>query len=78
MYQIFKNYGVKKMMTRELPSFAMAMLLAEFVYKFGSFTIECSAFLVTWAIFGWGLDKIIHSWPKNKSLANQYEAHPGR
>jgi len=35
---------------RDLPPFAAAMALAEVFYKFGSFTLECLAFLTTWYV----------------------------
>jgi len=39
----------------DLPPFAAAMATAEFAFKFGSFTLECLAFLVLW----WAL---AHGW----------------
>jgi hypothetical protein len=34
---------------REGVTFLAALVVAEFLYKFHSFTLECLAFLVTWA-----------------------------
>lgn len=39
---------VPNYLIRDLPPFAVAMVIAEFLYKFGSFTFECIAFLATW------------------------------
>ncbi len=39
---------------RDLPPFASAMVTAEFLFKFGSFTVECLAFLALW----WGLAQL--------------------
>ena len=36
---------------RFLPSGAGALIVAEFFYKFHSFTAECLAFLATWLVF---------------------------
>ncbi len=37
-------------LVRDLLPFASAMALAEFFFKFGSFTPECLAFLSTWYV----------------------------
>ena len=38
--------------TREGVAMLIAFLIAEFFYKFRSFTLECLAFLVTWYVLG--------------------------
>ncbi len=35
-------------LVRDLPPFAIAMAVAEIFFKFGSFTLECLAFLALW------------------------------
>ena len=50
---------------RDLPPFASAMAVAELLYKFGSFALECLAFLATWYVLAivyrgalaWGSDR---------------------
>lgn len=41
-------------LVRDLPPFAAAMGTAELLFKFGSFTLECLAFLVLW----WALAQV--------------------
>jgi hypothetical protein len=48
MYTLLKNAGVKAFVINETPSLGLSLILAEEFYKFGSFTLECSAFLATW------------------------------
>jgi hypothetical protein len=36
-----------------LPPLIVAFGIAEFFYKFHSFTLECGAFLVTWRVLDW-------------------------
>ena len=36
--------------SRSLYSLPIAFVVAESVYKFGSFTLECGAFLLTWFV----------------------------
>jgi hypothetical protein len=37
-------------LVRDLPPLAIAMATAEIFFKFGSFTLECLAFLVLWYV----------------------------
>lgn len=41
-----------------IPSFGISLIMAELCYKFGSFTLECLAFLLTWFITGVLLEKM--------------------
>jgi hypothetical protein len=50
---------------QRLSGFLAAFLVAELFYKFHSFTLECAAFLVTWLVFDWLLEKILGT-PKSK------------
>ena len=48
MYSYVKTIGVPAVLVREAPAFAVSFVIAEMFYKFGSFTLETGAFLVTW------------------------------
>ena len=48
MYALLCRVGVREGMLVEAPSFALSLVVAEFFYKFHSFTLECLAFLATW------------------------------
>lgn len=50
MYTLFRTLGAREALYRELAPFFMAFLVAELFYKFGSFTLECVAFVITWAL----------------------------
>lgn len=50
---------------QRLSGFLSAFLVAEFFYKFHSFTLECIAFLVTWLVFDWVLEILLGT-PKSK------------
>lgn len=58
MYTLLNRLGLKSFAARELPALFIAWLLAEVFYKFGSFTLESGAFLVTWFIFGMAFNRI--------------------
>jgi len=40
-------------LTREAPALGVSLLLAEIFYRFHSFSLECIAFLLTWAALSW-------------------------
>jgi hypothetical protein len=50
MYSFIKKATVREKYRVELPSLSLALLVAEFLYKFHSFTLECVAFLATWYV----------------------------
>lgn len=49
MYQLFRFLSTQQLFIRQLPTFLVSFALAALFYKFGSFAIECIAFLLTWA-----------------------------
>lgn len=50
MYKLIHSLTARELFKRQLPVFALAFLIAELLYKFHSFTLECAAFLVTWYV----------------------------
>ena len=42
-----------------MPPFAVSLVVAETFYKFGSFSLECIAFLVTWYVLAFVYRTII-------------------
>ena len=50
MHTLIETLGLARTLRTELPWLMAAMLLAEFFYKFHSFTLECAAFLATWYV----------------------------
>ncbi len=53
MYTLFRHFGLRKALRAEVPSLALSILLAEILYKFHSFTLECLAFLATWFVISY-------------------------
>ena len=49
MYSLVQTLGIQTSLKREFAPFIVAFMIAEFFYKFHSFTLECIAFLITWA-----------------------------
>jgi hypothetical protein len=50
MYTLIRLLPVRRLLAEQLPALATAWIIAELFYKFKSFTLECAAFLVTWAV----------------------------
>jgi hypothetical protein len=48
MFTLVRTLGILEALRREFVPLAVAFLIAEFFYKFHSFTLECGAFLLTW------------------------------
>ena len=59
MFSLIKAIGLKKLLATEAPAFLLSLILAETVYKFGSFILECLAFLVTWGIVSYLVNGVL-------------------
>jgi hypothetical protein len=59
MYTLVNRLGLRSFATYETPALLLSWTIAEVFYKFGSFTLETGAFLITWYLTGFILQKII-------------------
>jgi hypothetical protein len=50
MYTLIRSIPTRKLLSEQLPALCVAFLIAEVLYKFHSFTLECGAFLATWFV----------------------------
>ena len=50
MYTLLKSMSLRRLGTEQLPAMGTAWVIAELLYKFHSFTLECLAFLATWFV----------------------------
>ncbi|OGB94489.1 MAG: hypothetical protein A2Z31_08265 [candidate division NC10 bacterium RBG_16_65_8] len=53
MYQMVRPQGLAWTVSREAAPAGVALVLAELLYKFHSFTLELLAFLATWYGLSW-------------------------
>ena len=58
MYSFIKNLGFKRFMIREMPALGVSLAVSEIAYKFGSFLLECGAFLTTWYLISLLADRL--------------------
>lgn len=59
MHSLVKKSGYKNFIFTEMPSLTLAVFLSEALYKFGSFALECLAFLITWYLISFSFNVII-------------------
>lgn len=64
MFSMMREVGLRRSLITEAPYLGLSFLIAELLYKFHSFTLECLAFLATWfvlsAVAAW-LGKMVRS-----------------
>ncbi len=58
MYTLVNKLGIRAFFATELPALGISWIIAEVFYKFGSFTLETGAFLVTWYILGFSSQRL--------------------
>ncbi|HEU0015680.1 MAG TPA: hypothetical protein VFQ45_18530 [Longimicrobium sp.] len=51
MYTLLRSVPLRQVLLQAAPSGAAALVVAEQLYKWHSFTLECAGFLATWAAF---------------------------
>jgi len=57
MYHLIQSLTASALFKQQLPVFLLAFVIASLFYKFGSFALECAAFLATWYV----LDALAHA-----------------
>jgi hypothetical protein len=59
MYTLIRSLSTRQLTSIQLPSLIGALVVAEIFYKFHSFTLECAAFLVTWAALDFVITRLV-------------------
>ncbi len=50
MFTLIKMISTRELLQQQAPSLTASFLIANVFYKFGSFALECVAFLGTWYV----------------------------
>ena len=66
MYTLIQSIPIRHLLLEQLPVAAASLLIAELFYKFGSFTLECVAFLSTWYVLDAGVNLASGWWRKSR------------
>jgi hypothetical protein len=61
MARFLSAIPLRELLVEQLPLLAVAIVIAEFFYKFHSFTLECIAFLLTWYALDWMMGKFVRT-----------------
>ena len=55
MFELTRPLPLRRLLAEQGPALALSLLVAEFLYRFHSFTLETLAFLATWFVVDWAL-----------------------
>ena len=58
MYTLVRHAGLWRALVHEAPSALLSLALSEVFYKFHSFTLECLAFLATWNVGAYLVERL--------------------
>ena len=56
MFELLRAISGQELLKHQIPALGGSWVIAESFYKFGSFSLECLAFLATWFV----LDALLH------------------
>jgi hypothetical protein len=62
MLTLIRALPLSHVLSRQLPAFALSLVVAELFYKFHSFSLECLAFLGTWYTIDFVFQTIADRW----------------
>jgi hypothetical protein len=71
MFQLLAHLGKHDLALRQLPAFMISFVLASFFYRFGSFALECLAFLATWFVIEGAALLLVGHLQRESTLASQ-------
>ena len=59
MYSLVRTLGIRTTLVTEIPYLLIALVIAEALYKWHSFTLELVGFLATWALLSFAGNSVI-------------------
>jgi hypothetical protein len=71
MYTLIRSIPLREFVLEQVPALGTSILIAEFFYKFHSFTLECLAFLATWGLLDAAV-KILRRWVHPEIAVRQH------
>jgi len=69
MYTLFRTTPLRTLLALQAPAILISFVIAEFFYKFHSFTLETLAFLATWFVVDALATTVRESWSKQRGSA---------
>ena len=65
LYSLIKLNSRKTVLQHELPSFIVALIIAQLFFKWGSFTLELVGFIATWYVLGFAINLLTRTTRKS-------------
>ena len=65
VFTLIRNLTVRQLILNQLPIFAISLLIAELFYKFHSFALESIAFLCTWYVIDFVINKALEMFARS-------------
>jgi hypothetical protein len=63
MYTLIRSLSLRSFVFEQAPTIGISLVIAELLYKFHSFILECIAFLATWYVLD-SLNQFFIRWLK--------------
>jgi len=67
MYSMMRHAPKSDLLIAQAPAFVIAFAIASFFYKFGSFALECVAFLATWFAIDFAVTSLRALWRRPRA-----------
>ena len=64
MYTLIRSLPLRQLLLEQAPAIGLSLVIAELFYKFGSFTLECIAFLATWYLIDLAINFVTNTFKK--------------
>jgi hypothetical protein len=64
MYSLMRSMSLRSLLVEQLPVLLLSMIIAEVFYKFRSFTLETVAFLATWFVIDFVVQRVLRALAK--------------
>jgi hypothetical protein len=61
MYSLVKYNGLRHLLEREMLPFAIALVIAQIYFKWGSFALELVGFIATWFVLGFVVERLLRA-----------------
>jgi hypothetical protein len=61
LYSLIKSNGLRQLLEREFVPFALALLIAQVWFKWGSFALELIGFIAVWFVLGFVADVLLRA-----------------
>lgn len=61
MYSLITTSGIRRLLEQEFVPFALALLIAQIWFKWGSFSLELVGFLAVWFVFGFVANALLRA-----------------